>query len=78
MSGWPSRIRGGDSVTTERGSLFSTLYEGAFPFAALSDYDVRVALHQAHGVLDDHGLLNEFAAAAEEAIVEAHGQTREP
>lgn len=57
---------------------FAALRDGAFPFDGLTDYEVRVALHEAHGVLDDNGLVNDFVQRAEEAIVEARGQAIEP
>lgn len=57
---------------------FASLRTGAFPFARLTDYDVRVALLAAHGLLDDHGLVGQFAQSAEEEITEARGQAMEP
>jgi hypothetical protein len=58
--------------------LVTQLCAAAFPFDALTEYDVRVALHEAIGVLDDAGLLDGFAQRAEEAISEAKAQAMEP
>jgi hypothetical protein len=58
--------------------VFDALRRGEFPFDGLSDYDVRVALFAAHGVLDDHGLVDRFAYQAEEDIVEARAQASAP
>jgi hypothetical protein len=65
-------------VERTREPWFAGLRAGAFPFAGLTEYDVRVALHEALGVLDDHGFVDEFVQRAEEAITEAKAQAMEP
>ena len=57
-------------------TLFHDLLDSAFD--RLTASELRAALYEAAGVLDDHGLMREFALRAEEAIIEGRGQAMEP
>ena len=52
-------------------SLFASL--SGLAFDRLTEHEVRVALLEAAGILDNHDLIHEFACRAEEAIIEGRG-----
>ena len=67
---------GNPSSNPQARSLFHDLFDSAFD--RLTASELRAALYEAAGVLDDHDLMREFALRAEEAITEGRGRAMEP